>query len=55
MQGEEAKQAGMLSYVTFEQRIPTDHPLRGICVMVDRADAGICLMERKSEDHADRR
>jgi transposase len=41
MRGEEAKQAAMFSYVTLEQRIPADHPLRGIRGMVDRALEGI--------------
>jgi transposase len=41
MRGEEAKRAAMFSYVTLEQRIPEDHPLRGIRGMVDRALEGI--------------
>jgi len=41
MRGEEEKQVGIFSYVTLEQRIPVDHPLRGIRVMVDRALEGL--------------
>jgi transposase len=37
MRGEETKQWAMFSYVRLEQRIPVDHPLRGIRGMVDRA------------------
>jgi transposase len=37
MRGEDEKQSAMFSYVTLEQRIPTDHPLRSIRAMTDRA------------------
>jgi transposase len=37
MRGEDEKQSGMFSYVTLEQRIPRDHPLRSIRWMTDRA------------------
>jgi transposase len=37
MRGEDEKQAAMFSYVTMEQRIPADHPMRRIRAMVDRA------------------
>jgi transposase len=37
MRGNDKKQATMFSYLTMEQRIPADHPLRGIRGMVDRA------------------
>ena len=30
MRGDERVQDGMYSYVTLEQRVPQDHPLRGI-------------------------
>ena len=36
MRGEDAKQEAMFSYVSPEQRIPMDHPLRPIREMVDR-------------------
>src|SRR6204780_4357594 len=37
MRGEDEKQSAMFSYVSLERRIPTDHPLRSIRVMTDRA------------------
>jgi Transposase domain (DUF772) len=37
MRGEESKQVSMYSYVTLAQRIPADHPVRGIRDLVDRA------------------
>jgi len=37
MRGDDRKQAAMFSYVTLDQRIPVDHPLREIRVLADRA------------------
>jgi transposase len=37
MRGDEEKQSLMYSYVTMSQRIPSDHPVRVIRAMVDRA------------------
>lgn len=37
MRGEDEKQSAMFSYVTLERRIPSDHPLRSIRGMTDRA------------------
>jgi len=37
MRGEEKKQTAMFSYVTLEQRIPDDHPIRAMRGIVDRA------------------
>src|ERR1700693_2589829 len=37
MRGEDEKQSAMFSYVTLEQRIPKDHPLRSIRWMTDQA------------------
>src|SRR5258707_1541542 len=37
MRGEDEKQSAMFSYVTLEQRIPPEHPLRIIRGMTDRA------------------
>jgi transposase len=37
MRGDDKKQTAMYSYVTLEQRIAADHPVRGIRVLVDRA------------------
>ncbi len=37
MRGQDTQQAAMFSYVSPEERIPADHPLRAIRVMADRA------------------
>jgi transposase len=37
MRGDDKQQASMFSYVTMEQRIPADHPMRRIRSMADRA------------------
>lgn len=37
MRGEDEKQSAMFSYVTLERRIPTEHPLRSIRGMTDKA------------------
>jgi transposase len=37
MRGEDRQQAAMFSYVTMEQRIPANHPLRAIRVLTDGA------------------
>jgi len=37
MRGEDRQQSGMFSYVSAEQRVPKDHPLRAIRVMADAA------------------
>jgi transposase len=37
MRGDDEKQSGLYSYVTLEQRVPSDHPLRKIRLMLDRA------------------
>jgi len=37
MRGQDAQQAAMFSYVSLEERIPADHPLRAIRAMTDRA------------------
>jgi transposase len=37
MRGDDKQQAAMFSYVTMEQRIPVDHPIRRIRAMADRA------------------
>ena len=37
MRGPDAQQAAMFSYVSLEERIPDDHPLRAIRAMADRA------------------
>ena len=35
MRGEHGQQAGMYSYISPEQRVPADHPLRPIRKMTD--------------------
>lgn len=37
MRGSEPQQVALFSYVSLEERIPTDHPLRALRPMVDRA------------------
>lgn len=37
MRGDDDQQSGMFSYITMEQRIASDHPVRVIRAMVDRA------------------
>ena len=37
MRGDDREQAGMWSYISPEQRVPADHPLRPIRTMVDEA------------------
>jgi transposase len=37
MRGEDQQQSGMFSYISAEQRVPKDHPLRAIRVMADAA------------------
>ena len=41
MRGEDEKQRGLYSYVTLEQRVPAEHPLRKIRPMFDRALASL--------------
>jgi len=36
VRGDDTQQGGMFSYITLEQRVPQDHPLRPIRKMVDR-------------------
>jgi len=40
MRGDDLEQMDVFSYVSAEQRIAKDHPLRGIRGMVDEASAG---------------
>ena len=37
MRGSDREQGSMFSYVSLEQRIPADHPLRPMRAMVDEA------------------
>jgi transposase len=43
MRGDEQEQEAMFSYVSLEQRVPSDHPLRAIRKMVDEALADLSL------------
>jgi transposase len=36
MRGDEKQQGGMFSYVSMEERVPPDHPLRAIRRLVDQ-------------------
>src|SRR5947208_9521907 len=37
MRGADNEESGMFSYISAERRVPKDHPLRAIRVMVDSA------------------
>ena len=37
MRGQDTQQSAMFSYVSLEERIPADHPLRAMRKMVDEA------------------
>ena len=37
MRGDDQQQSGMFSYISAEQRVPQDHPLRPLRKMVDEA------------------
>jgi hypothetical protein len=37
MRGVDQQQSGMFSYISAERRVPKDHPLRAIRIMVDAA------------------
>jgi transposase len=41
MRGEERSQDGLFSYVSLEQRVPQDHPLRAIRRLTDRVLASL--------------
>ena len=47
MRGQDARQAAMFSYISLEERIPADHPLRAIRVMTDRALQGLSPLFNK--------
>jgi hypothetical protein len=46
MRGEDPKQQAMFSYVSPEERVPKDHPLRPIKVMVDNILANLAPLFR---------
>jgi len=37
MRGEDGNQSAMFSYISEEERVPADHPLRAIRTMTERA------------------
>jgi hypothetical protein len=41
MRGDDRQQAAMFSYISPEQRVPTDHPRRPIRAMVDEILRGL--------------
>lgn len=41
MRGRDEQQVGVFSYVSLEQRVPADHPLRGIRTVVDEVLRGL--------------
>jgi transposase len=41
MRGDDQQQSGMFSYVSLEDRVPQDHPLRHIREMVDEILRGM--------------
>ena len=41
MRGTDVQQSGLFSYVSLEDRIPTDHPLRGVRQLLDEALASM--------------
>lgn len=43
MRGLDERQSAMFSYITLERRVPKDHPLRSIRVLMDRAISGISV------------
>lgn len=52
MRGTDIQQLGVFSYISVEERVPSDHPLRGIRAIVDRAlkdlDGVLAAMYAKS-------
>ena len=46
MRGDDQQQSGMFSYVSLEDRVPQDHPLRRVREMVDHL--GHVLMENRN-------
>jgi hypothetical protein len=48
MRGDDQQQFGMFSYVSFDERVPAEHPLRSVPVSLPACGA-IPLTERRSE------
>jgi hypothetical protein len=54
MRGEDQNQQAMFSYVSPEARIPKDHPLRPIRIMVDNALNDLAPLFREMYSHTGR-
>ena len=50
MRGDDQQQSGMFSYISAEQRVPQDHPLRPLRKMVNEALAEFRKMLAKEID-----
>ena len=50
MRGDQRVQDGMFSYVSLEQRVPQDHPLRAVRKLTDTVlGTQMCIRDRHSE------
>ncbi len=54
MRGHENPQASMISYVSLEQRVPKDHPLRTLCALVDGILAKMSALFDRRYSHTGR-
>jgi transposase len=54
MRGEDQQQQAMFSYISPEERVPKDHPLRPIRVMVDKALDDLAPLFREMYSHTGR-
>jgi transposase len=54
MRGEDQQQQAMFSYISPEARVPKDHPLRPIRIMVDKALDDLCALFREMYSHTGR-
>jgi hypothetical protein len=48
MRGDDQQSGDLFSYLSPEQRVPADHPLRAICVMTDGHCVGCRHNSRRS-------
>ncbi len=54
MRGTDSQQAGMFSYLSPEQRVPRDHPLRPIRAMTETVLQGLSPQFAKLSSHTGR-
>lgn len=54
MRGEDSKQQALFSYISPEERVPKDHPLRPIKVMADYILAALVALFREMYSHTGR-